>query len=535
MSDDARLNELGKQPTPAEFRANSPRSTNVRNSRRPPNYSSYYGSRLPQTRNGDTNHDSNHGGTPRVNYSFSRDSSRKLSADHEAFYQGDDTSLYEPSLPKPQQMSGFYIDQQRRVENSEAVKVNMYTHKTFRDVFQAEEENRLNPMEVVFDEPKLKTKKKISRAFKQVFGKNDYASYDYSQHDDVDQPESLEVRSEMGDLSYNDNDNVPVPANPEVTYGNSDFRRPSQKFDAETIRSVPSEMNQQSRKWWTGKGSRGGNSRADDKTFSEDEIQPVEENRHQVPMEGSSMPEMLEAGNMQPLWNYLLSWIAYSETEQDAHVIDGKITEIRDDVSDDLSSQFECLSTSLSTGNAQEHLQTSRDVNRSKGYRKLLKKLNKPASEYINERNSHRYKKELPQIANSRHGLSESGVLVPQSEGLGLQFPQETNNGEHEQVAESSASNEYFLSKHHDEPPRTIMSNVNKLIKNIRIMRIIFAPIDIVAENFPQIQTFVIFIELFIFMWILYELSLLIDALCMAIKAVCAPMIAVGKFMNRIV
>ena len=62
----------------------------------------------------------------------------------------------------------------------------------------------------------------------------------------------------------------------------------------------------------------------------------------------------------------------------------------------------------------------------------------------------------------------------------------------------------------------------------------IFAPIDIIAENFPSLQTFVILIELAIFMWLLYELSLLIDALCMMVKAVCAPMIAMGRFMNRI-
>ncbi|EGV63340.1 hypothetical protein PSN45_004382 [Yamadazyma tenuis] len=80
----------------------------------------------------------------------------------------------------------------------------------------------------------------------------------------------------------------------------------------------------------------------------------------------------------------------------------------------------------------------------------------------------------------------------------------------------------------------TIISNINSLIKSIKLMKIIFAPIDVIAESFPNLQTVVIMVELIIFMWILYELSLLIDALCMMVKAVCAPMIAMGRFMNRI-
>lgn len=85
-----------------------------------------------------------------------------------------------------------------------------------------------------------------------------------------------------------------------------------------------------------------------------------------------------------------------------------------------------------------------------------------------------------------------------------------------------------------ENTPVAIISNVNKLIKNIWLMRILFAPIDIIAENFPVLQTVVIILELGIFLWVLYELSIIIDALCMAVKAVCAPMIAVGRFMNRI-
>lgn len=66
-------------------------------------------------------------------------------------------------------------------------------------------------------------------------------------------------------------------------------------------------------------------------------------------------------------------------------------------------------------------------------------------------------------------------------------------------------------------------------------MKMLFAPIDIIGEFIPGLQGVVVFIELVLFVWILYELSRLVDALCMMIKAFCAPMIAVGRFMNRVV
>lgn len=84
------------------------------------------------------------------------------------------------------------------------------------------------------------------------------------------------------------------------------------------------------------------------------------------------------------------------------------------------------------------------------------------------------------------------------------------------------------------ERPVQLMSNLNSAIKHIKIMQILFAPIDVIAEQFPTLQTIVIVAELVIFLWILYELSRLVDALCMMVKAICAPMIAMGRLMNRI-
>ncbi|EER33231.1 conserved hypothetical protein [Candida tropicalis MYA-3404] len=83
--------------------------------------------------------------------------------------------------------------------------------------------------------------------------------------------------------------------------------------------------------------------------------------------------------------------------------------------------------------------------------------------------------------------------------------------------------------------PIVVVSTWINLIKRIQIMKMLFAPIDIIGEFIPGLQGVVVFIELVLFVWILYELSRLVDALCMMIKAFCAPMIAVGRFMNRVV
>lgn len=83
--------------------------------------------------------------------------------------------------------------------------------------------------------------------------------------------------------------------------------------------------------------------------------------------------------------------------------------------------------------------------------------------------------------------------------------------------------------------PVVVISTWMNLIKRVQIMKMIFAPIDIIGEFIPGLQGLVVVIELLLFIWILYELSRLVNAICMMITAVCAPMIAVGKFMNRIV
>ncbi|KAJ8138600.1 hypothetical protein OY671_008187, partial [Metschnikowia pulcherrima] len=184
-------------------------------SRNSVDYSDYYGTRV---KNG-------HGRYSRTNSAkngeFARSFLRKevlphtelpYNANDEAFFHGDDTSLYEPSIPNHSRFSGYYIDQQRRYEQAEEIKPNMYTHKTFQDVFREEEEKRLNPMDVVFDDPskrKLNTRQKMKQALKQAKNKlvkNDYTEYTYHREPvNFDEPESLAVKSEYSDSEMGNN------------------------------------------------------------------------------------------------------------------------------------------------------------------------------------------------------------------------------------------------------------------------------------------------------------------------------------------
>ncbi|RCK63084.1 hypothetical protein Cantr_09620 [Candida viswanathii] len=99
----------------------------------------------------------------------------------------------------------------------------------------------------------------------------------------------------------------------------------------------------------------------------------------------------------------------------------------------------------------------------------------------------------------------------------------------------SSSTEAPFLFNFDTSAPVHVVSSWINLIKRFQLMKMVYAPIDIIGEYIPGMQGVVVFIELLVFVWLLYELSRLVDAICMMIKAFCAPIIAVGRFMNRIV
>lgn len=87
----------------------------------------------------------------------------------------------------------------------------------------------------------------------------------------------------------------------------------------------------------------------------------------------------------------------------------------------------------------------------------------------------------------------------------------------------------------HDYDVSYLMSNLNSIIKKVKLFRILFAPIDALSLAFPTLQNAVIVLELIIFVWLLYEVSLLVDAICMIVRTFCTPFLTIGKMMGKIV
>ncbi|KAF8004814.1 hypothetical protein HF325_000271 [Metschnikowia pulcherrima] len=521
-------------------------------------YSDYYGTRV---RNG-------HGRNSRTNSAkngpFTRLFLRKevfphtelpYNANDEAFFHGDDTSLYEPSIPNNLRFSGFYIDQQRRYEQAEEIKPNMYTHKTFQDVFREEEEKRLNPMNVVFDDPskrKLNTRQKMKQALKQAknkLGKNDYTEYTYHREPvNFDEPKSLAVKSEYSDSEMGDNyaNSINDSFENELVGDVHTDRALEKSSESATATVLPSTSKLSSSSSSISLKSQIRQKLRISKNFSKangqysltedglaDEKSPIrdfhgaDESDHYETMAASSHINRVD--NFHPLWKYMLSWLVYDNDLETEFLEPGKITELEPQIKHSIEEM------SGDTPKSSDHaVSYEKNGHRKHKHRNILLNWSKPASAYISG---------MEMQKKTKGVLRKDYTFLRLTSNTGNPEKEEFIFNSESQALTPTSSNRDFMHSQghavchisHENSPKAIVSNINKLIKNIRIMRIIFSPIDVVAENFPRIQTFVIFIELFIFMWLLYELSLLIDALCMAVKAVCAPMIAIGKFMNRIV
>lgn len=465
------------------------------------------------------------------------------------------------SMPGRGDFSGYYIDQKRKYDAAKEVKPACYTHKTFRDVFSKDSEERLNPIDIVFeDSAKLKEindRRVISKALKKVqksVGMDDYASYDYFE----------QIKKEEGEkdktLQSSQKDEQLSRTRIKKLFGKKktsspNFNEMSKDTDSDTKDSqidlshdnaLTQKENSRSR-WFFSKRSKIYDEFRDDESTAFEEIlsskleesllpkeSSPEPNSKDYIIEDSSKPVISSMSdvvgpneNFLPLWNSLLSWVVYERLE------DPTQEESPANKIEELSESDHSLT--VTKNEAQSKLFSAKSLLNAKKYKDVLSKWYDPASNYLGN---------PPKFLERR---SKSTVLTSQTDNF-LEFEVEFGdedmadellfNPETGQLKAITSSKSVQQSLQPLSPvsngSATVMSSVNKLIKNIKIMRILFAPIDVIAENFPRLQTLVIVIELGIFIWILYELSLLIDALCMAIKAICAPMIAVGKFMNRI-
>lgn len=60
----------------------------------------------------------------------------------------------------------------------------------------------------------------------------------------------------------------------------------------------------------------------------------------------------------------------------------------------------------------------------------------------------------------------------------------------------------------------------------------VLRPLDAVADTWPALQNIVVVLELLLLMWILYQISIIIEAIATAIKTLCMPVIIISRFLG---
>ncbi|CUM55430.1 uncharacterized protein AC631_03238 [Debaryomyces fabryi] len=440
----------------------------------------------------------------------------------------------------------YYIKQKQRYDES-PYKPKFYTHKTFREVFEDEQEllEKYNPMESVFDDPESKREQEQNQIFKRAFktiqtklGKDNYNEYDYYKNKSMSPNEKRDVFvNAAGTSSGNDDDENDLNNKIYLTEEERKQLKKNKNFKNVWKRKLKKASKELSKDYSSNLDYLNG--RIENISTTEPIVLEPEEPKEV----GNAGPGPKADPEFHPLWNYILSWLVYDQTEtpgyQEEPVVNNsfrskkKLGMNKDTVKFDLR-------------------------NIKKNYQGVVNKWGQPASALFTNG-------QIPQNQKSiMRRLAGSALAAPPGllDDLSQEFIIELDDADDEESyldeelyydpssrqlqrnPPTSFSSLYPQARFNKQRrnsmldsskgPVAIISNLNTLIKNIKIMRIIFAPIDIIAMNFPNLQTLVIMIELVIFLWLLYELSLLIDALCMMVKAVCAPMIAMGRFMNRI-
>lgn len=436
---------------------------------------------------------------------------------------------------QPPPLSGYYIDQKRRYDDAECeAKPYIYTHKTFKLVFSKDRDERFNPADSVFEDTdsqkNLDLRETLQRAFKLMqkkITKDNYSSYDYyrqKQKDQelawqADQIEQLKPPKRKWKSKFFQQ--KPKPEAKPESESEPDIVHPDEKpeiFVSETnaggFTPEPEAVPLWKTKWKTTKKAL-----EDRLEEMKDREESATEDYEEVAVDTADatiLPSSPPLANFNPMWNYILSWVAYQQAGS---------AESSTDASNSTAEALPPLPGSPTSRVAnsktiQKVLRRVKVKNLNSKAKNIMSKWNHPASSKYDR--------------NSRKSMSYDEVFEYPSE-------LEVSDDEVEEAymldlrrqLKPYRDNSEVMSRATDEHVG-IISNISSLIKSIRLMQIIFAPIDIIQEKFPSLQTAVILIELVIFVWLLYELSLLIDALCMAVRAVCAPMIAVGKFMNRI-
>ncbi|KAI5954550.1 hypothetical protein KGF54_002325 [Candida jiufengensis] len=474
------------------------------------------------------------------------------------------------NLQKPKKKinknNNYYLNQKKDYDLADmSMKPKLYTHRTFREVFQDKSENlnKYNPMDSVFENsknfhsysnnlnedekdssPTNNSKSTASKFFKTVkFMKDDYNDYNYYDHrTKKNAVKDIFVTENGSDDDDEDNNGITeVDENGLLVEGQEKKSKKNMKFKSmlkKRIRQAKKDLGKDF-------DSHVDNSKKvktpQDDEPKELEAQPI--SKELVPINKGYLGTYVN-----PCMNYVWSWVDYYKQ--------GKTSDLPPQQQPNNSKAF--VKSSQQRGPKPKKFKKLTQSSKT-----LFTNWNEPANKMWNQKQIIA-RNQQPQSTHQHphHNLSSSETLTAED------YPKEfiieyDSNDEENYLSKNGSINEelYYnpLTKQLESQPPTssssmislelpqqqrtlpivnnsieIVSSLITMIKKIQIMKLIFQPIDIIGEFFPNLQTIVIIIELVLFVWILFELSRLIDALCMMVKAFCAPMIAVGRFMNKI-
>ncbi|ANB15977.1 hypothetical protein AWJ20_3626 [Sugiyamaella lignohabitans] len=77
-----------------------------------------------------------------------------------------------------------------------------------------------------------------------------------------------------------------------------------------------------------------------------------------------------------------------------------------------------------------------------------------------------------------------------------------------------------------------IISTFVELFRNCARVSFVLRPVDAVADAFPSLQNAVVVVELLLLMWLLYQLSIIVETVATAVKTFCMPVIIICRVLG---
>lgn len=443
---------------------------------------------------------------------------------------------------------GYYIDQKQLYDKAE-YKPKLYSHRTFKDVFEDKEENtdRYNPAELIFDSPEDRREvpryRKALKSFQRFVNKTQYKDYDFfsQSHDEPDEETDVftNVTGDNDEPIDEASNSIYITAEEEEAMKKE---KKTRNIFKRKLRKAKKKLNNDFNEYSNSVDKGKIEELSDDDSGKDTETDIPAENNNEVPPESpqevAAQTELADdveqkKPEFHPAWNYILSWLVYDSLNVDQEEEIPTVSPPQSPVQNKKQNKLMAISRFIdnSTSRALTKPETKIDLQKLKrNYKQITLNWNKPAHTVFASGKQPLYKafvrddQEIEVEVDSEDDIEMDAALVYNPATRRLEKVT-TDNYSAPSMGSTATKT---------ENSGNLISNIDKLIKSIRIMQIIFAPIDMVSKTFPNLQTLVILVELVVFTWLLYELSLLIDALCMMIRAIFAPMIAIGKFVNRI-